>query len=211
MVDFRRNTAIVGGMLAFSLLALTQAPAQAGDAIDHLTDVHGRAVYVLSGAACYGYCAMLWPSVPAGAVRALSPAKARLVGAEALPGGTSGATYAGKPLHYFAEDVLPGDMKAIAPRNSAPSAIWSVRRAGRSAGAWLQFPTPPTKPVAAPTFRSRLRRVSPRRLRGRLRRWCAARPCTTLQAGSRWRHRPMMRKPYTADEIRLLVEQLLSG
>ena len=23
----------------------------------------------------------------------------------------SGATYAGKPLHYFAEDVLPGDMK----------------------------------------------------------------------------------------------------
>ena len=53
---------------------------------------------------------MLWPSVPAGAVRAPSPAKARLVGAEALPGGTSGATYAGKPLHYFAEDVLPGDM-----------------------------------------------------------------------------------------------------
>ena len=110
MFDFRRNTAIVGGMLVFSLLPLTLAPAQAGDAIDHLTDVHGRAVYVLSGAACDGYCAMLWPSVPAGAVRAPSPAKARLVGAEALPGGTSGATYAGKPLHYFAEDVLPGDM-----------------------------------------------------------------------------------------------------
>ena len=109
MADIRRNAAITGGMLAISLLALMQAPAWAGETADHLTDAHGRAVYVLSGAACEQDCALLWAPVPAGAVSASSPADTRLVGTEPLPGGTTGATYAGKPLYYFAEDVLAGD------------------------------------------------------------------------------------------------------
>lgn len=110
MVGFCRKTPITAGMLLFSVLALVHVPARAGDALAHLADVRGRAVYMLSGAPCEGYCALLWLPVPAGEIAAPSPADARLVGARTLSAGRSAATYAGKPVYYFAEDVLPGDM-----------------------------------------------------------------------------------------------------
>ncbi len=98
-----RYGAVIGGILLFSTAALAQSP-------DHLTDRQGRAVYVLAGgAACDADCALLWPPVPARAFRAAAGADAGLVGALALPDGTREATYAGKPLRYFAEDVAAGD------------------------------------------------------------------------------------------------------
>ena len=112
MLAFHRYGALIGGMLLFSTAAGAQALGLAGSGPDHLTDAQGTAVYVLDGAAaCTADCALLWPPVPADQFRAAAAsADARLVGAVVLPDGTAEATYAGKPLHYFAEDAQPGDV-----------------------------------------------------------------------------------------------------
>ena len=97
----------MGAILAFAAGTLAPAAGHAGETSAHLVDRAGRAVYVLDGAACTGPCALLWPAVPAADAPAMPDA--RLAGTVALADGTEAATYAGKPLHYFAEDVLPGE------------------------------------------------------------------------------------------------------
>ena len=79
---------------------------------DVLTTPDGMTVYIYDkeaegSASCYGECAEEWPAV-------LAPADAKPFGEFSLVkriDGTRQWAYRGKPLHFYHEDVAPGDAK----------------------------------------------------------------------------------------------------
>lgn len=76
----------------------------------------GRSVYLFekdegTKSACYDACATQWPPVlTEGAPTAGSGVKADLLGTAERTDGTTGVTYNGHPLYYFAGDKKPGDV-----------------------------------------------------------------------------------------------------
>ncbi|WP_228003121.1 COG4315 family predicted lipoprotein [Nocardia australiensis] len=80
-----------------------------------LVDEAGRALYLFTKdaagvSACSGECLVKWP-VLAGPVTAGAGADPAAISTITRPDGGSQATYAGKPLYYFAADAAPGDTR----------------------------------------------------------------------------------------------------
>ena len=77
-----------------------------------LTDDVGVSVYVVEDDRdCIDECRLLWTPVPADAVAASDPdLEPQLIGSMRGPNGIFQTTYAGRPLFYFAEDFVPGDV-----------------------------------------------------------------------------------------------------
>lgn len=92
------------------LLGLVLAACAAAMQPGVMTGQSGMTVYTFdhdspgSGtSACTGGCSKAWPPVPAGDVAGAG------IGSITRPDGTQQATYAGKPLYYYAGDSKPGD------------------------------------------------------------------------------------------------------
>lgn len=84
----------------------------------YLTDTEGRALYIFEkdtkdASSCVADCAAAWPPVTSSAPpmahnNAIDAAK---LGTIARPDGSRQATFAGKPLYYYAKDQARGDIK----------------------------------------------------------------------------------------------------
>jgi len=117
-----------------------------------LTDVGGRTLYLFAKdqknkSTCAGACAQLWPPLlTVGEPKAEEALTANLVGAMKRDDGTTQVTYNGWPLHYYAADEKPGDLKGqnvggdwfvVTPAgeaNKAPAAGGPVAPAPRGDG-----------------------------------------------------------------------------
>jgi predicted lipoprotein with Yx(FWY)xxD motif len=99
---------IVGGLLA-ALLMNGGASAKGVFPSAHLTDVSGMAVYFLErgrgAGACDRDCVLLWPAVPRDR---MTSSHNGLLG-ELRRDETVQATYGGRALYYFAEDLSRGE------------------------------------------------------------------------------------------------------
>lgn len=79
-----------------------------------LVDSHGKTLYLWAHdrgrqSTCYGECAVYWPPLlTSGAPRAMSGARAALLGTTRRVGGRMQVTYKGHPLYYFAGDKKAG-------------------------------------------------------------------------------------------------------
>ncbi len=88
----------------------------------HLADSRGFSIYLFEtdgrdrsqrsvNNSCVGDCVILWPPVPGDPFPVLeNGVDASLVGSFRRTDGTVQATYDGRPLYYFGEDLVPGDV-----------------------------------------------------------------------------------------------------
>jgi predicted lipoprotein with Yx(FWY)xxD motif len=81
-----------------------------------LVDPNGRTLYDFpidkgTMSVCYGACASLWPPLTTQAKPTAGPGvKAGLIGTAKRTDGTTGVTYAGHPLYYYAPDQKAGQI-----------------------------------------------------------------------------------------------------
>jgi predicted lipoprotein with Yx(FWY)xxD motif len=81
-----------------------------------LFDGRGRSLYLFTRertarSRCYGACAKAWPPLlTKSAPRALTGAKARLLGTTRRRGGALQVTYAGHPLYHYVGDTKAGQI-----------------------------------------------------------------------------------------------------
>ena len=103
-----------------------------------LVDGRGRTLYVYDLGACTGSCAAAWPPF----LTTGKPSGVARLGTKKLAGGKLQVTFAGKPLHFYARDVKPGQVAGAAV------AHWFALS---RAGAKLHAKVAPATPTPTPT------------------------------------------------------------
>jgi len=122
------------------------------DGTEYLTDEGGRALYLLDQeppglSLCYGGCAEAWPPMLASEgqpARALGPVDQDRTGTVRRDDGPIQVTYAGHALHYFREDVAPGDIRGQ-DRRDAWGRWYLVRPDGQPVEEHIDEAPPPNR------------------------------------------------------------------
>jgi predicted lipoprotein with Yx(FWY)xxD motif len=97
-----------------------------------LVDSRGKTLYYFADdipgsgtSACTGQCAALWPAISADTKKVSSPLIPADFGSITRADGSAQTTYHGRPLYYYQQDSIPGDLKGENMQN-----LWFVARPG---------------------------------------------------------------------------------
>ncbi|HEY8449807.1 MAG TPA: stalk domain-containing protein, partial [Bacillota bacterium] len=119
---------------------------------DYLVDTYGRSLYLFTRdedgmSACYDRCAENWP--PLRGMPSAAGGLSGAIGSTSRTDGSSQVTYHGRPLYYFARDIVAGDTNG-----QGLNGVWYlVSPTGEAVGLHTGTGAPATPQPAAPAPR----------------------------------------------------------